>query len=141
MVKINELMINDLVLAGKNTQFPMQVVGLFKDVAYLDFEGNEADMWEENETDIMPMPLTKEILINNGFEEKEDKISKYYISQDNKVFIRFQKNASVYIFLSEAQERIGAKTKSNTYMNCKTCSQSQILTSILKSELNEQDKM
>lgn len=111
MVKINELMINDWVLAGKNTQFPMQVVGLFKDVAYLDFEGNEADMWEENETDIMPMPLTKEILINNGFEEKEDKISKYYISQDNKVFIRFQKNASIYIFLSEAQERIGAKNK------------------------------
>lgn len=141
MVKINELMINDLVLAGKNTQFPMQVVGLFKDVAYLDFEGNEADMWEENETDIMPMPLTKEILINNGFEEKEDKISKYYISQDNKVFIRFQKMQAYISSYPKHKKESEQKTKSNTYMNCKTCSQSQILTSILKSELNEQDKM
>lgn len=109
MVKINELMINDWVFAGQHTQFPMQVVGLFKDVAYLDFEGNEADMWEENEKDILPIPLTKEILLNSGFEEKKDAISEYYVSADGYVFIRLQKKISVYIIRSDIQERIGAR--------------------------------
>lgn len=109
MVKINELMINDWVFAGQHTQFPMQVVGLFKDVAYLDFEGNEADMWEENEKDILPIPLTKEILLNSGFEGKKDAISQYYVSADGYVFIRLQKKISVYIIRSDIQERIGAR--------------------------------
>lgn len=111
MVKINELMINDWVFAGQRTQFPMQVVGLFKDVAYLDFEGNEADMWEENEKDILPIPLTKEILLNSGFEEKKDAISEYYVSADGYVFIRLQKKISVYIIRSDTQERIGARNR------------------------------
>lgn len=111
MVKINELMINDWVFAGQHTQFPMQVVGLFKDVAYLDFEGNEADMWEENEKDILPIPLTKEILLNSGFEEKKDAISEYYVSADGYVFIRLQKKISVYIIRSDTQERIGARNR------------------------------
>lgn len=111
MVKINELMINDWVFAGQHTQFPMQVVGLFKDVAYLDFEGNEADMWEENEKDILPIPLTKEILLNSGFEEKKDAISEYYVSADGYVFIRLQKKISVYIIHSDTQERIGARNR------------------------------
>lgn len=111
MVKINELMINDWVFAGQRTQFPMQVVGLFKNVAYLDFEGNEADMWEENEKDILPIPLTKEILLNSGFEEKKDAISEYYVSADGYVFIRLQKKISVYIIRSDTQERIGARNR------------------------------
>lgn len=111
MVKINELMINDWVFAGQHTQFPMQVVGLFKDVAYLDFEGNEADMWEENEKDILPIPLTKEILLNSGFEEKKDAISEYYVSADGYVFIRLQKKISVYIIRFDTQERIGARNR------------------------------
>lgn len=66
-MKIKELMLNNWVLAGTKTQFPMQVIGVFKDVVYLDFEGNEGDMWEEKENDILPMPLTEELLVKNGF--------------------------------------------------------------------------
>lgn len=57
-MKITELNIGDVV-CDNNTKFPMTVVGLFADsqdrtkgVAYLDFEGNEDDIWEEDATDI-----------------------------------------------------------------------------------------
>lgn len=66
-MKIKELMLNNWVMAGAKTQFPMQVVGVFNDVVYLDFEGNEGDVWEEKENDILPIPLTEELLIKNGF--------------------------------------------------------------------------
>lgn len=67
-MKIKELMLNNWVLAGVTTQFPMQVIGIFNDIVYLDFEGNEGDVWEKKENDILPIPLTKELLIKNGFE-------------------------------------------------------------------------
>ena len=51
MIKTKELMLGNWVYAGAKTQFPMYVVGVFDDFAYLDFEGNESDMWEEEEED------------------------------------------------------------------------------------------
>ena len=67
MLNPKELMLGNWALAGAKTQFPMQVVGVFDDVAYLDFEGNDSDMWEGKEKDILPIPLTEEILLKNGF--------------------------------------------------------------------------
>lgn len=65
-------MLGNWVYAGDKTQFPMQVVGVFNDVAYLDFEGNESDMWEEEKEDMFPVPLTEEILLKNGFVKMSD---------------------------------------------------------------------
>lgn len=90
-------MLGNWVLAGAKTQFPMYVTGIFDDVAYLDFEGNEGDIWEEKEEDMFPVPLTEEILLKNGFIKKSDTISEYYNSPDGKVFIRFKKGICIYI--------------------------------------------
>lgn len=68
MIQAKELMLGNWVYAGIKTQFPMQVVGVFGDVAHLDFEGNEGDVWEEKEEDMLPIPLTEEIFNKNGFE-------------------------------------------------------------------------
>lgn len=71
MIKTKELMLGNWVLSGAKTQFPMYVTGIFDDVAYLDFEGNEGDIWEEKEEDMFPVPLTKEILLKNGFTKRK----------------------------------------------------------------------
>ena len=67
MIKTKELMLGNWVYAGAKTQFPMYVTGIFDDVAYLDFEGNEGDVWEEEEEDMFPVPLTEKIFNKNGF--------------------------------------------------------------------------
>lgn len=51
--------------------FPMYVDAIFRDTVYLEFEGNEGDVWEENIKDLVPVPLTDDILIKLGF-VKED---------------------------------------------------------------------
>lgn len=65
-MKINELHIGDIVYQ-KGDRFPMVVVGLHstldelkkgKGSVYLDFEGNEGDMWEASVEDL---ELVKEI--------------------------------------------------------------------------------
>lgn len=51
-MEIKELRIGDIV-CNKQTKFPMKVVALFEDcTVYLDFEGNEGDVFEENCKDL-----------------------------------------------------------------------------------------
>lgn len=59
-MNIKDLNIGDKV-CNKEDGFPMIVVGIYsslKDLSngtvYLDFEGNEADMWEEEAKDLTP---------------------------------------------------------------------------------------
>lgn len=77
-------MLGNWVLAGKNAKFPMQVVGVFDDVAYLDFEGNEGDCFEVKEEDMFPVPLTANILLKNGFVKMFD----FYKDKEGNIFVR-----------------------------------------------------
>lgn len=59
-MNIKDLNIGDKV-CNKEDGFPMTVVGIYsslKDLSngtvYLDFEGNEGDMWEEEAKDLIP---------------------------------------------------------------------------------------
>lgn len=59
-MKITELKIGNKV-CNKEDGFPMTVVGLNSSLSdlnngtvYLDFEGNEGDMWEEEAKDLQP---------------------------------------------------------------------------------------
>lgn len=63
-------MLGNWVYDGERTQFPMQVVGIGKDYVYLDFEGNEGDLWESTPEDLQGIPITKEMLEKIGFEER-----------------------------------------------------------------------
>lgn len=111
MVKTKELMLGNWVLAGAKTQFQMYVVGVFKDVAYIDFKGNMGDFFEVKEEDMFPVPLTEKILLKNRFVKKKDKISEYYNSPDGNVFVRFKKEISVYIVsapVSSSVKRVSA---------------------------------
>ena len=51
-MKITRIRIGQIV-CNKVNKFPMKVVGIFYDgTVYLDFEGNEGDVWEENAKDL-----------------------------------------------------------------------------------------
>lgn len=51
-MKITDLRIGDIV-CNKSTKYPMKVVGIYEDgTVYLDFEGNEGDVFEENCKDL-----------------------------------------------------------------------------------------
>lgn len=59
-MKITELKIGDKV-CNPNEGFPMTVVGLYSALddlsngkVYLDFEGNEGDVWEEKSKNLQP---------------------------------------------------------------------------------------
>lgn len=65
MIKTHELRLGNIVSVNKG--FEMTVVAIFKDTVYLDFEGNEGDIWEEKEEDIFPVPLTEELLLKFGY--------------------------------------------------------------------------
>ena len=69
MIDLHELALGNWVYDGECTQFPMQVVGIGKDYVYLDFEGNEGDLWESTSEDLQGIPITQELLRKIGFIE------------------------------------------------------------------------
>ena len=78
MIQPNELRIGNWVYDSKYTQYPMQVVLIGSDYVYLDFEGNEGDVWECDCKEIVPIPLTEELIEKQGWE----KIGYYYTDKN-----------------------------------------------------------
>ena len=70
-MNIRELQIGNWVYYGKKAQFPMQITSIFgyldgdDGTVYLDFEGNEGDVFEAEVEDITPIPITRELLEKN----------------------------------------------------------------------------
>jgi len=52
-----------------NEPFPMQVVSVFQDEIYCNFEGNEGDVFEFKNEDVKPIQLTPEVLEKCGFKK------------------------------------------------------------------------
>ena len=69
-MNVKELMIGNWVEYTKYSHFPMQVVSLGDDYVYLDFEGNEGDVFEPNLEDMQPIEVTEEFLLKNGFDKE-----------------------------------------------------------------------
>ena len=69
----NNYQIGDWVYDSKRSQYPMQVVAVFGERngticdLDLDFEGNEGGVWECKADEVVPIPITAEILEKNGF--------------------------------------------------------------------------
>lgn len=67
MIQLNELRLGNWVCDSKFSQFPMQVVNLGTDYVYLDFDGNEGDVWEPDIKEMCGISLTKELILKCGF--------------------------------------------------------------------------
>lgn len=62
-IKAGDIMLNNWFHVNG---YPMYVDSIFQDTVYLEFEGNEGDVWEENIKDLVPIPLTEDILLKAG---------------------------------------------------------------------------
>ena len=71
MISVQDLAIGNWVYDGDRTQFPMCVRGIGEDYVYLDFEGNEGDIWESTPNELQGIPLTGELLERVGFTLKD----------------------------------------------------------------------
>lgn len=67
MIDIRDLCIGNWVYDGERTQFPMWVQTIGEDYVYLNFEGNEGDVWESTPDELQGIPLTDELLAKLGF--------------------------------------------------------------------------
>ena len=67
MIPVPDLCIGNWVFDGGRTQLPMFIQAIGEDYVYLDFEGNEADLWETTPEELKGIPLTEELMTDNGF--------------------------------------------------------------------------
>jgi hypothetical protein len=72
MIAVSDLRIGNWVYDDVHTQFPMFVRTIGEDYVYLDFEGNEGDLWESTPDDVEGIPLTEELLEKIGFKLNEN---------------------------------------------------------------------
>ena len=71
MIKPQDLCIGNYVYDGDKTKFPMYVETIGEDYVYLNFDGNEADLWETTPEELQGIPLTGELLKKIGFSLKD----------------------------------------------------------------------
>lgn len=67
-------MLGNWVYESERSKFPMKVVNIDTNTVYLDFDGNEGDVFDGKDSDICSIPLTEEILLKNGFKREESLI-------------------------------------------------------------------
>ena len=86
-MNINELRINNRVL--NDNDFEMFVVGIYHDEVFLDFEGNEADYFVYKSSEIKPIVLTEQMLLDFGFvyNMKNNFYSKYDEELGNDILV------------------------------------------------------
>ena len=71
MIDVHDIAIGNWVYDGDKTQFPMRVEAIGTDYVYLNFEGNEGDIWESTPQDLQGILLTEELLDKLGFTYKD----------------------------------------------------------------------
>lgn len=71
MIDVNELRLGNWVYDSDRTKFPMYVETIGTDYVYLNFNGNEGDIWEATPEDLQGIPLTKELMERMGFKRNE----------------------------------------------------------------------
>lgn len=90
MINPKDLMLNNWVYLSEKSKYPMQVANIEMDMVYLNFEGNESDVFDGLPQYICPIPLTEEILQKNGF------VKRKWIGHDNLFIYEYYGNKTNY---------------------------------------------
>ena len=72
MIEVQDLCVGNWVYDGERTQFPMFIRAIGEDYVYLDFEGNEGDLFESTPEELQGIPLKGEVLKKIGFKYYSD---------------------------------------------------------------------
>ena len=72
MIDVRDLCIGNWVYDGERTQFPMWVQTIGEDYVYLNFEGNEGDVFESTPDELQGIPLEGKVLKRIGFQYYSD---------------------------------------------------------------------
>lgn len=59
MISVREMRIGNWFYVGDVAKYPMYIVALGSDWVYLDFPGNEGDVWEAEPGELYPIPATE----------------------------------------------------------------------------------
>lgn len=78
MIDVRDLTIGCYVYDGDRTKFPMYVQTIGEDYVYLNFEGNEGDLWESTPDELQGIPLTEELLEKMGFKKSHAEGAKFH---------------------------------------------------------------
>lgn len=100
MIDVRDLTIGCYVYDGDRTKFPMYVQTIGEDYVYLNFEGNEGDLWESTPDELQGIPLTRELLEKAGFRKMSDDIYIYYRCEEGdyyEIFIYFDREEETKI--------------------------------------------
>ena len=100
MIDVRDLTIGCYVYDGDRTKFPMYVQAIGEDYVYLNFEGNEGDLWESTPDELQGIPLTRELLEKAGFRKMSDDIYIYYRCEEGdyyEIFIYFDREEETKI--------------------------------------------
>jgi hypothetical protein len=100
MIDVRDLTIGCYVYDGDRTKFPMYVQTIGEDYVYLNFEGNEGDLWESTPEELQGIPLTRGLLEKAGFRKMSDDIYIYYRCEEGdyyEVFIYFDREEETKI--------------------------------------------
>lgn len=67
MIATSDLRLGNWVYDGDRTQFRMYVQTIGEDYVYLNFDGNEGDVWECKPEELQGIAITEELLKEMGF--------------------------------------------------------------------------
>ena len=72
MITTSDMRIGNWVYDGERTQFPMYVQAIGEGYVYLNFDGNEGDVFECKHEELQGIPITEELLTKMGARKVTD---------------------------------------------------------------------
>ena len=94
-----------------NFSMPMYVSAVFEDgTVYLNFNGNDSDVWEADIEDIAPIEISEKVLVGFGFRKEIIRTSLVHPNDGNELGIAFNAERNCW--------NAGTDTQPYAFINC-----------------------
>lgn len=103
MIPTKELRLGNYVKDGNNG-FPMYVYAIGHDWVQLNFKGNDGDIWECDDKDLTPIPITIELLCQIGFSLCKEQFWHSPVYEKDNIKIVHKENELWQVFIFKNME-------------------------------------